>query len=234
MTRRTAIAAFACALSMLLAVPVGFDLAVRPIASVHVTGNFEHLARHELERAIEPALEPGFLRVDVASVRGAALTLPWVREVSVRRVWPDRLDVTVVERSPVARWGDDALLEADGSLFRPDGGGVRAALPRLTGPSGSHRLVLQRYRELKGLLGEQLGAPIRQLDLDARGAWTAELANDLELILGAGPLPASFARYARAFPRVFGERLAQVQRLDMRYGNGFAVGWRASQAGTGS
>lgn len=226
MRRRSAIAAFGLLLGLAVAVPVIKGMAVQSIDSVRVTGEFQRVSRVALERAIEPYLGSGFLRVDVASIRHAARSLPWIKEVSVRRVWPGRLDVQVTERVAVARWGENELLETDATPFRPAGAARLDALPRLFGPPLSQGRVLERYRWLDEILADRLGARMHRLTLDAKGAWVAELSNGVSIVFGSDAASTSVARYAAAFPRLFGERLGELARIDLRYANGFAVRWR--------
>jgi len=42
--------------------------------------------------------------MNVNVFREELLLLPWVKTVSVRKVWPDKLLVTITERIPVVRW----------------------------------------------------------------------------------------------------------------------------------
>ena len=44
-----------------------------------------------------PRIRGNFFTADLASVRAAFETVPWVQHASVRREWPDRLIVTVDE-----------------------------------------------------------------------------------------------------------------------------------------
>ncbi len=62
----------------------------------------------------------GLLSVDLAAVRRAIHTLPWVDAVSVQRAWPRGLTVLVVEQIAAARWGERGLLNTRGELFATD------------------------------------------------------------------------------------------------------------------
>ena len=49
------------------------------------------------------------------------------------------------------------------------------------------------------------------------------------MVLGKHAGIDSLKRYAGIFQRVFGERIGGVERLDLRYPNGFAVRWREAE-----
>jgi hypothetical protein len=48
-----------------------------------------------------------FISIDLDQAR-AFETVPWVRQATLRRIWPDRLAVHLDEHQPVALWLGDA------------------------------------------------------------------------------------------------------------------------------
>ena len=199
-------------------------MATRPVGAVRVAGAFSEVSPQTLRNVVSAALEGGFFRVDVEAVRKAALSLPWIREATVRRVWPDSIHIAVVEREAMARWNDVGLLESDGSLFSP----TRAReeqLPQLIGPPGEHVKVLTTYKRLIETLGE-FGGGLKRVSLLARGEWELQFAHGLRLIPGV-PLDVTMVeRMVGMLPGLLGEQLSQVSVIDLRYPNGFAVRWR--------
>ncbi len=207
-------------------VPVLPELWRQPLQSVRVTGPFVHVSKQALEDAIAPYIPHAFFMVDVFAIRRAARTIPWVADVSVRRVWPDRLDIEIRERVAVARWRDRELLEQDGNSFAPESLEPSASLPVLAGPEGGHYRVLERYRELDRITQRYLRVRVASLELNGSGSWVAGLANGIVVQLGPDTFDEFLPRYARAFPSALGARLEEVGEIDLRYGNGFAVRWR--------
>ncbi|MCX2960017.1 MAG: FtsQ-type POTRA domain-containing protein, partial [Serratia symbiotica] len=43
--------------------------------------------------------------------------LPWIKQVSVRKEWPDELKIHLVEYVPIARWNDFYLIDNEGKIF---------------------------------------------------------------------------------------------------------------------
>ena len=215
--------------------PVGLGLWRQALESISVTAPFVNVSQQDLAAAIEAHLPRAFMSADVSAVRRAACAIPWVEDVSVRLVWPDRLEIDVREREAVAVWRGRKLLEPNASLFEPASLEGSATLPSLRGPPGRHRQVLERYRQLDRVAREYLGARVTRLEANARGVWVAELSSGIVVQLGADTFVDDLPRYARAFPRALGERLQDVKSIDLRYGSGFAVRWRdESSAGEGT
>ena len=204
------------------ALPVAREFKGQTVNSVRVAGEFKHVSRTALEGVVAGVITKGFFEVDVQAVRDAARALPWVRDASVRRVWPDSLHVAVVERKAVAHWNETALMEADASLFQPGESPPAMSLPRLYGPPQSEREVVAAYRRFQGVLGE-LGGGVTSLRLVERGGWRVGLADGVTLVLAEGQGTPTLKRFTRAASKMFGERLEGVMQIDLRYAGGFAV-----------
>lgn len=70
------------------------------------------------------------------AARERIAALPWVQSVSVRKIYPDELEVKVEERTPFAIWQHDGqltVIEASGAPIAPFSGGRHAALPLFVG-----------------------------------------------------------------------------------------------------
>ena len=202
-----------------------------PINHVRVVGELREITEVSLREAISSHLAKGFFVVDVAAVRRDILKLPWMKSVSVRRTWPGSLCVAVLEHKAEARWFDGGLLATDGTLFQPLPNSYPADLPMLKGISGRHAEMLRQYRELRRVL-RPIKWEIRQFTRTERPIWEIELDSGLDdglvIVLENKNPVAVLEQFARTAPAIFGERINDVSRVDLRYANGFSVRWRPS------
>ena len=209
------------------AVSWAFD---QPIETVAVTGRFQRVAPVDVERVVKGTLHGvGLLSVDLSAVRHAIHTLPWVDVVSVQRAWPRGLNVLVIEQTAAARWGERGLLNTRGELFDSDERHIPPELARLEGPEGEESAVAQRYFAAEGRLA-QAGLRLSALRLDARGAWEFDLANGVTVRLGRRQVDERFEKFMSAALKLVTQRGEEIAYVDMRYTNGFAVGWRGAAA----
>jgi cell division protein FtsQ len=198
----------------------------QPIDRVLVQGRFQRVSSMDVEQAVRDRThDAGLVTADLASLQRAIESLPWVDTASVARAWPRGLEVRVVEQVAAARWGANGLLNARGELFLSESRFMPPELPRLSGPQGSEGMVAQRYLAIQGRLVEG-GARIAALRLDARGAWEIDLDNGVRVRLGRRQVDERFERFVATALRLVVQRSAEIGYVDMRYTNGFAVGWR--------
>ena len=231
--RRSALAVAAVAVALVVALPILAGVVAQPVRSVRISGEFAQVSKTDFERTVEPLLASGLLRIDVEALRRAALDIPWVHEVRVRRVWPGGLDISVIERDAVARWAGGGYLERDGTYFRPGGSVALDALPVLAGPEGMQPRVLALHDALERLLAP-LGMRLAATELTPRGVLYAALDGGPRLVMRPGAVEeGEVAIYAKTLAALMADRLREIERIDFRYPNGFAVRVRTGAAGGG-
>lgn len=193
-----------------------------PIRVIEVQGELHHHSSQRLQETIAERLRGGFLSADLWDLKEAAEDLAWVGSASIRRVWPDRLEVSVEEHKPVARWNDDGLVTAEGLVFRPRDGMFPAGLPTLAGVDERAPQVVERYFKWRDQL-MLVGHLVQSVSADARGAWVVELVTGPRLELGSGDVEPRLHRYLASVHQL--EAAGQALVVDLRYSNGFAVKW---------
>ncbi|MFC4259369.1 cell division protein FtsQ/DivIB [Marinobacter lacisalsi] len=197
----------------------------RQFMHVEVAGPLKGESRNALERHAGQWLGKSFFTTDLADIKVSLEQRPWVESAAVRREWPDRLVVEIREHKPLAYWNDRQLISRTGEVFLPRNREVAGVLPRLRGPEGRSREVIDRGRVMANALDAR-GIGFAGIALEERGAWTLTLTNGIEVALGRDQVEERFER----FLTVYGERLAsradQVERIDARYTNGVAVRWK--------
>jgi cell division protein FtsQ len=220
-------------LSALLALVVfaGWQLSRLPIEKVAVTGDLARVSRERMESMVNEALQGGFIGADLQLIREPLEELPWVYRVTVKRRWPSTLEIRVKEQLPIARWGERGFLNHEGEVFVPDNAADVGELPRLEGPDGSQRLLMNHYKTIaQGLTPAHL--QILSLSMDARGSVSVNLVSGGELIFGRTELDRKLERFLAIYRAELAGRSNQLARVDLRYEHGLSVAWADSVATT--
>ncbi len=195
-----------------------------PVRAVRFEGPFQHVTRAELETAVMDLVRGNFLRLDLAAVQARVEQLPWVETASVRRVLPRDIAIRFTEERPVARWGETAYVNVNGEVIHLQGEGLPVT-PRLDGPPGSARAVLERLQSFERLLAPA-GLSVERLVLTARRSWRIVLKQGFALVLDRNEPERKLKRFARVYPAALAHVASRIQQVDLRYTNGFAVAWK--------
>lgn len=88
-----------------------------PINEIQIKNQYEKVDALQVDLIIKQYLRGNFFGLDLNLTRNVFKKLPWVREVSVRRQWPDKIEITIEEHQVIARWGNIGLVNDKGELF---------------------------------------------------------------------------------------------------------------------
>lgn len=217
-------------------VGLGFVLAMalnRPVRTVAAEGAFQRVSPLDVERVVREHLTGGFVTANLAGLQTAIEELPWVDHARVQRRWPNGLVVQVTEQVPAARWGATGLLNTRGELFLRDARHIPPELPSLSGPDGAEAQVATLYFQIQPRLLES-GLRVTSVRVDPRGSWELDLSNGVTVRLGRRLVQERLERFLQVGAPVVAGRPNDIAYVDMRYSNGFSVGWRtaARPAGT--
>jgi cell division protein FtsQ len=152
------------------------------IRAVVIEGN-RNLSAAEILASGGITERTSLLFVDALAVRARLKANPWIAEATVRKFYPGRLEITVVEREPFALWQKDgkiSVVAADGTRLAPFGDRRYATLPLVVGAGAETRAkdflaTLARYPALN----EQVRAAI----LVAERRWNLKLKNGIDVRL---------------------------------------------------
>jgi cell division protein FtsQ len=206
----------------------------RPITKINVQGDLSYISQQAVQQRIAPYVAASFFTIDLAAMRSELEKMPWIAHAEVRRVWPDQVVIRLEEQLPVARWGDEALLNNQGEAFTPRELANYEHLPQLFGPQRAQQQVMQQYQVLSQML-RPMGFSIARLELRERGSWflttgAGSAGPGIELLLGRDHLVEKMRRFIAIYDKTLKEQITNIARIDLRYSNGLAVGWREQTA----
>jgi cell division protein FtsQ len=198
------------------------------IKQLTVLGKPYYTKEEDIIAAIKKVDLSSYFELDVKAVHEKVFDLPWVAHVSVRKQWPDQLQVYVVEHQPVAIWNSDLLLNQQGDVFQAQSERLPEGLPQLYGPEGSEREAWQTFLQFKDMLGVN-HFNLVSLALSERFAWQLWLDNGIRLNLGRAKIGKRVQRFIDVYPKMVRPEGAVIDVIDLRYDTGLAVSWKQPQ-----
>lgn len=152
------------------------------IAAVSLSGE-KHVSRAEIFAAAGVTDHASLLFLDVDAARARLKAIPWIADAAVRKLYPDRLQITVTERDAFALWqldGKVSVISADGTVVGPLADWHFAHLPLVVGAGAA-----TRAREFLAVLDARpdIRQQVRASILVAARRWNLKLKNGLDVRL---------------------------------------------------
>jgi len=189
------------------------------ITHVRVVTPVAHVTRQQIEDIVRREVGGTLFTLRLDAARAAFEKLPWVRNATVRRQWPGGLEVALAEHVPLARWGRDALVNVHGEIFAAAFDGN---LPVFNGPPEAAKEMAIQYHHFRRSLAE-IGRTPAEINVSPRRAWHVRLDDGVTLDLGREQVEQRLRRFVAAYPRTIARMTRPVDRVDLRYANGFAA-----------
>lgn len=194
----------------------------RSFRSVRIDTLLSRLREDEIRAVLAGHLDQGYFSLDVNRLRTELESHPWVSRATVRKDWPDGLTVSVREHRPIARWGEDALINLQGEIFGEGDLRDAVSLPRLEGPVDSSADMMRQYQQFSQML-QPASLRISTLRLGDRGSWFLVLENGTAITVGREELVERMQRFTALYLQEWSDDDRVLATVDLRYDSGLAV-----------
>ena len=206
------------------------DSPLFPINTIQVVGEVKNIEKQTLQDAMQIYMQNGFFTLNVVALKQTVENLQWIESASVRRIWPDKVRVAITEQKAIARWGDQGLINSNGTVFNPGEENYPQNLVRFNGPDGMRLELLDLYQELQTML-LPYNLEIASMDINSRRALEMELHNGIKFVFGKqrdiGESAQLVNQFLIACEKGLAKKLDSIKLVDLRYTNGFSVQWKS-------
>ena len=216
---------FVFILPLMLISLVTFDNFNQSIDRVVINGEFNYLSERDVIDLIDENVQTGFLTLDLPELNRKIVEQDWIRSSSIRRSWPATLIVNIQEEIPVARWGEQQLLNNVGDYIDVINKDSVSHLPVIFSQAGDTKEIIKIYQLISELLGP-IGVRIDEVESDNAGSWTLTVLSDIKIILGRDQLVEKLQRLQSVWMAELSSQEKNINAIDLRYPNGLAVKWK--------
>lgn len=190
-----------------------------PINEIMIKGQYESIDNEQINLIANKYLIGNFFTVNLKSTQNAFKKLPWVRDVSVRRKWPDKLLITIEEHNVLARWGNLGLINNHGEIFNA---AFQDDLPVFNGDEKFVMDITKKYYEINKILSKEL-IQVGTISLSNRLSWEIVTDNQLKIIIGKDNVLKKLNLFITHYQDVLYKVKKRIDYVDLRYKDGFSV-----------
>jgi len=198
---------------------------VLPIKQIAFKGEFAQLEVNDMQPIVENVVSGNFFTLNVADLYQRLLALPWVKQVWIHRVWPDKINVNVQEQMPIGVLKGRGLINQEGDVFASSSQIFEEKLVLFDVAETFEKKAIQYYQQYVDVL-RSTGLKIKSYHFNIRNSQSIIFTNGLELKLGKQDTKNRMTLFVLAYAKNIGPKVDAIKRLDFRYTNGFAVQWK--------
>ncbi len=233
----------AIGLCLLLTGLICVDFVLQPqrfqAKNIDVVGDLQNIQPNQIRAVISRVSASNILRIDMARVAEAAESLPWIKDATISRKWPDTLEVRVNERVIKAKWNEGRWLDQVGFPVELPFYSNNE-LPQLRGPDRAAHEVLAKYQTWQRQARAD-GLEILEMEMSDRGSWDilvqplyddyqsekdeSTTSQQIQIVLGSKDSQLQIDRFFEIYREFLHPVRDQVAVIDMRYPNGLSVDW---------
>jgi cell division protein FtsQ len=161
------------------------------IAAIALSGEKE-VSREEVFTTAGVTGRASLLFLDADAARMRLLANPWIADVAVLKLYPNRLQITIIERHAFALWQKDgrvSVIAADGTVLEPFVENRYLGLPLVVGRDAERQAkeflaIVDRYPDIRSALRASILVADRRWDLRLTNGINVQLPeSDVEAAL---------------------------------------------------
>ena len=154
------------------------------IEKVRITGQSE-TSETDVLAALDIGQYPSLLTLDLEDAQARIEALPWVKTASLKKLFPDTVEISISEREPYAVWQHDgklSLTDRDGKVITDTIDDRYATLPHVLGIGAA-----EKASDFTALIAPYpaIASQARAGILVSENRWTIVLKNGIDLMLPA-------------------------------------------------
>ncbi|PHS18156.1 MAG: hypothetical protein COA86_08405 [Kangiella sp.] len=208
------------------------------VTEISINNYLKQVEPSSIARILKKKEYAYLLQIDVTKLQNEIKELNWVKQVEIRKKWPNTIEVLIEEYLPIARINKKLLVDS-GMLIEANTQKEMNKLPLLNfrnhefeseyfktegfkteGFKIEYLEIVERYKTIqKNFIS--IGIVIESLDVSESLAWTINTSNKIKIKIGRKQ---HLQRTNRLISTLhFIEKFETVKTIDLRYNNGFSV-----------
>ncbi len=209
-------------LAVLILLFSGIDYAVQRrfhIQHIVIEGDIKHVTKEQLSYIAKNRLKGTLFTLNISSLQQEFRQIPWVKEVTVSREFPDTIIVDISEFNALARFGEEGLISEEGKIF--EGADSNIDLPTFYVSVNQIPDALKDYKILSELLKNH-SISLSKLFLARTGIMRFELSNNLTITICGNDIENQVDLISQYWDRLY-QLNPKLNSINLCYKNAMAI-----------
>ncbi len=166
-----------------------------------------------------------FFTMDINYLRKKVENIDWVKNVTIRRSYPDEVKIFVEEHIPTAIWNNDYYLDEFGNIFSANK--INSDLPLIVSKSNRNNIIFKYFTLFsKSISDNKIDEKIIKIKENEIRSLSVYLLSGIKVEFGSSNIIERINIFFNAYKTLNSSDLKKIRYIDMRYSNGFSIGWK--------
>ncbi len=192
------------------------------LSGIEIKGNLKHQSPEEVYSIAAQYNNKSFYKLSLDEIKDELLRFPWIKQVYLKRKWPSKLHIEVVERMPLAIYSNEAVIDDSGEIFYPNTLPTKIELPIFYGDIKLLGEMIINYNKIVNFM-DSINFSVKELQLMPDQGWRILVNHDINLFLGSKEIEDRLQNFVIAYNNKFKNNIKSISYVDLRYTNGVAV-----------
>ena len=150
----------------------------------------------------------------------------WVKSADIRRVYPGEIKIYIEEHIPIAIWNNESYMNNIGDIFFVND--IKKNLPIISSNQSGNKIMFEYFSLLlKYISDENFDIKIKKIEENDIRSLSAYLSSGIIVKFGSKDIRGKILTFIKVYKTLNTSDLEKIRYIDMRYSNGFSIGWKS-------
>ncbi len=194
-----------------------------PIKNV-TSSELINVNKDDISEAVKYLYSKSFFDIDLNYLKNKLEKIEWVRKINVRRSYPNEIIIDIEEHTPILIWNNKMYINTYGEKFNVSK--IDKNIPILISDESRINEVFTYFELFNDKLSSRkLDFKITKIVENEIRSLTISLSSGINIQLGSKDVNHKITLFFEIYKSLNTRDLDKIRYIDMRYSNGFSVGW---------
>ena len=194
-----------------------------PIKNV-ISSELINVNEDDISKAVKYLYSKSFFDIDLNYLKNKLEKIEWVRKINVRRSYPNEIIIDIEEHTPILIWNNKMYINTYGEKFNVSK--IDKNIPILISDESRINEVFTYFKLFnEKLSSRKLDFKITKIMENEIRSLTIGLSSGINIQLGSKDVNNKIPLFFEIYKSLNTRDLNKIRYIDMRYSNGFSVGW---------
>lgn len=199
----------------------------QPAAVVVNPNSLNSAEYHALNDVVQNEEIGSFFTAVLPQIKDTVMNEDWVSQVDIERKWGEGIVINALPRVPVAKFGSEHFIDAQGKVFQPvnDADLKNDDLIMLQGDDDQSSLIMQQMQQVNQWFGG-LDMQVEDMILTPRMTWVIRFNDGMRVIVDNEHTSQKLMNLSQLLSNQLADKKENIASADLRYKNGLVIAWK--------